>query len=187
MACTNAANIYMCECIYFKVVNKIVFLNYQKLCTFFFGSYVCVSHKIEIEILCACCGAVLRPKLIRLRSHMPSQNMPSSMVKYVSRKYLCANNRMRNERNFRWDNTHSVNAALRWSIRDAKLTEEYVIYVIRRMCTTLRSISFVFFGCDAFAPMYHEQWDQCSVHSDSDGHDHCSSKRTSFITQRNEL
>lgn len=89
----------MCECIYFKVVNKIVFLNYQKLCTFFFESYVCVSHKIEIEIWCACCGAVLRPKVDSVvLAYCQAQNMPSSMVKYVSRKYLCANNRMRNER-----------------------------------------------------------------------------------------
>lgn len=62
---------------------------------------------------------------------VPSQNMPSSMVKYVSKKYLCANNGMRNERNFHKDNTYNVNAT----------TVEYS--KMRRKCETNREICYL--------------------------------------------
>lgn len=134
--------------IYFKVVNKIVFLNYQKLCTFFFFSEnVCVYNKMKLKFYVHVVWygvSIWRSLLCMLYIvhvyfvwYANPKNMPSSMVKYVSKKYLCANNEMRNERHFE-ETTHimlNTTTLNQWkSIENVKLTEKYVIYVITRMC-----------------------------------------------------
>lgn len=61
----------------------------------------------------------------------PSQNMPLSMVKYVSVKYLCANN-SNEKRYFRWDNRHIhiMRMQRMLSMKNTKLT----VREIRNLC-----------------------------------------------------
>lgn len=170
---------------------------------------MCVNNKIEIEILCACCGAVWSLRVFvcvclcvhcaySLLSYWlpytPTWNMPSSMVKYVSKKYLCANNGMRNERNVRRDKTHimwmqpALNSEKRWKCETNReicyLCNHKNVLKFTGSLTLTRFFAHTHTHSLPRSPfIFFSRWRSYAAHN-TVGHGH---HYRSFITQQNEL